>query len=779
MISSILYCNLSYGSTTTFQNKQPAPDLHKLDKLDLNKANWPKIKEELKKIEWKKAVKDLTLEGFNDFLQDNVSDICSKYTPAKGDRPSKPSISRDRAILTRRKKKLTAKLQCLKLKEAKPELIQAVYKQKLELELAIRDQIHADQNKREKDAISKIKLNPKAFFSYSRSFCKTKSGIGPLTDSTGNLQSDPKIMSELLQAQYKKAFSIPRETYPPLPEDPIPKPLFCLEDISFCPDDMIKAIDEVYRYSAVGPDKFAAMILKECKDELAFPLCLLWRKSLDEGIIPHIFLLSTIVPIFKKGNKDDPAKYRPVALTSHLIKVFERVLRDKMVAFMEEHNLISNNQHGFRKGRNCLSQLLHHYDELLHICSNSSNADVIYLDFAKAFDKVDHKILLQKIWRFGFRGKIYNWLKAFLTNRKQRVIVDGVLSSLADVLSGVPQGTVLGPLLFLIFIDDMTNVVKHSSVKLFADDSKLCKEVKCLADQLLLQEDLTSVLKWADTNNMQLNEDKFQVIQHGKLAQLKSSDSHQPYTTTTGVPLPPSSSVTDLGVIIDEDLDWASHIQDKVTKASQFSGWILRTFKSRDKELLMTLFNSLVRSRLEYCSPLWSPYLQKDIIKMESVQRSFTARIAGLKEMNYHERLRHLGLYSLQRRRECYIIIQIWKIWKGINPNDVKLEFHFNARLGPQCRRPKTTGATHLDTLKFNSFCSSGPALFNIIPGEIKLDKKDAVSFKRHLDTHLKRISDTPPTPGYIASNRNSLLEWGYSKKDLLGGGSACQSDLS
>ena len=278
---------------------------------------------------------------------------------------------------------------------------------------------------------------------------------------------------------------------------------------------------------------------------------------------------------------------------------------------------------------------------------------------------------------------------------------------------------------------------------------------------------------------MQLNEDKFQVIQHGKLAQLKSSDSHQPYTTTTGVPLPPSSSVTDLGVIIDEDLDWASHIQDKVTKASQFSGWILRTFKSRDKELLMTLFNSLVRSRLEYCSPLWSPYLQKDIIKMESVQRSFTARIAGLKEMNYHERLRHLGLYSLQRRRERYIIIQIWKIWKGINPNDVKLEFHFNARLGPQCRRPKTTGATHLDTLKFNSFCSSGPALFNIILGEIKLDKKDAVSFKRHLDTHLKRISDTPPTPGYIASNRNSLLEWGYSKKDLLGGGSACQSDLS
>ena len=162
--------------------------------------------------------------------------------------------------------------------------------------------------------------------------------------------------------------------------------------------------------------------------------------------------------------------------------------------------------------------------------------------------------------------------------------------------------------------------------------------------------------------------------------------------------------------------------------------------------------------------------------KFYSQDRSFTARMAGLKEMNYHPRLKHFGLYSLQRCRECYIIIQIWKM---INPNDVKLEFHCNARLGPQCRRPKTTGATHLDTLKFNSFCSSGPALFNIIPGEIKLHKKDAASFKKHLATHLKRISDTPPTPGYIASNRNSLLEWGHSKNDLLGGGSACQSDLS
>ena len=391
-----------------------------------------------------------------------------------------------------------------------------------------------------------------------------------------------------------------------------------------------------------------------------------------------------------------------------------------------------------------------------------------------SFDKVDHVILLQKVRRLGITGKIYEWIKSFLSNRKQHVVVDGIISSPAEVLSGVPQGTVLGPLLFLIFIDDMTDVVLHSKVKLFADDSKLCKKVKSAHDQELLQADLNAVLDWAQDNNMELNEDKFQLIQHGNITQFKCDELHvNPYQTSSGASLSPSSTVVDLGVTINHDLTWATHVQEQVTKASQLTGWILRTFKSRNRELMLTLYSSLVRSRLEYCCPLWSPYQRQHITKIESVQRSYTAKIAGLKDLNYWDRLKSLRLYSLQRRRERYIVIQIWKIWKGLTPNDLELAFKDNSRLGPQCVRPNITGTSSLDTLKFNAFSSRGPALFNIIPKDVKVDRKDTQSFKAALDNFLGKFPDTPPTPGYIASNGNSLLEWVNSNQELLDGGSA------
>jgi len=186
---------------------------------------------------------------------------------------------------------------------------------------------------------------------------------------------------------------------------------------------------------------------------------------------------------------------------------------------------------------------------------------------------------------------------------------------------------------------------------------------------------------------------------------------------------------------------------------------------------MLTLYNSLVRSRLEYCCPLWSPYLKQHITKIESVQRSYTAKIAGLKDLSYWDRLNSLRLYSLQRRRERYIIIQIWKIWKGLIPNDPELAFENNAELGPQCIHPNITGTSSLKSHKFNAFCSSGPALFNIIHNDIKVNREDAQSFKTALDRFLRKIPDTPPTPGYIASNGNSLLEWVKGKQELLDGG--------
>ena len=208
-------------------------------------------------------------------------------------------------------------------------------------------------------------------------------------------------------------------------------------------------------------------------------------------------------------------------MTSHLIKVFERILRKRIVHHLETHGLISPNQHGFRKGRNCLTQLLHHIDEIMNDLDCDANADVIYLDFSKAFDKVDHAILLKKLKSYGITGKLYNWLESFLSDRQQFVSIEGIRSFCTLVLSGVSQGTVLGPLLFLISIDDTVLVVKNSRVKIFADDSKLHKKITSLIDRLLLQRDLEKVLQWAEKNNMELNQEKLQLLHHGKNGDLK------------------------------------------------------------------------------------------------------------------------------------------------------------------------------------------------------------------------------------------------------------------
>ena len=364
-------------------------------------------------------------------------------------------------------------------------------------------------------------MNPKYFYSYAKRHSKTKTRIGPLFDKTKNdYVSNSKEMADILQKQYQSVFSSPKENQNQIihdNEDSIP----ILNDIDFTKSDFVEAIKTISNNAAPGPDGFSAVFLKNCSEELATPFYAIWRECFDKGTTPEIFKESYIIPIYKGGDQGEAQNYRPVSLTSHIMKTFEKIVRKNIVDFLEENHLFNDSQHGFRQGRSCLSQLLEHFDTILTFVEQGKNVDTIYLDFSKAFDKVDHTLLLNKLKHFGIRGKVLKWIESFLRDRKQSVIIDGSKSESAPVVSGVPQGSVLGPILFLLMISDIDENVKYSILASFADDTRVLKEIEGIIDTFKLQHDLNEVYDWTGKNNMNLNSCKFEHMKYGKDVEMK------------------------------------------------------------------------------------------------------------------------------------------------------------------------------------------------------------------------------------------------------------------
>ena len=292
-------------------------------------------------------------------------------------------------------------------------------------------------------------------------------------------------MAEILAEQYSSVFSTPSTNPPSIEDSYLP-----INNIKISPDEIVEAIDELKASAASGPDGIPAILLKKCKIPLSNALSSLWNKSMETGDIPTSLKSSIIPPSHKGGNKSEAANYRPIALTSHLIKIYEKVIRKRLTSFLDANDCLNKNQHGFRKGRSCLTQLLAHHNNIIHLLEMGYNVDVVYLDFAKAFDKVDHNILLHKLKSHGINGKTLRWIQAFLEKRTQKVVVNGKLSSPHQVISGVPQGSVLGPLLFLILIGDIDENTMHSLISSFADDTRATKGLKEETDAASLQNDL-------------------------------------------------------------------------------------------------------------------------------------------------------------------------------------------------------------------------------------------------------------------------------------------------
>ena len=342
---------------------------------------------------------------------------------------------------------------------------------------------------------------------------------------------------------------------------------------------------------------------------------------------------------------------------------------------MKRNNIISDKQHGFRQGRSCLTNLLDTLDTWTKILDDDHGIDVAYLDFRKAFDLVSHRHLIYKMSKYGITGQTLKWIEDFLYDRTQRVVVRGAVSKDFRVTSGVPQGSVLGPILFLIFINDLPLEV-ISPLNLFADDSKIFTTILKDGAEVTnnntgwaaLQRDLDITKQWADKWKMEFNVDKCKIMHLGRL-----NPGHT--YTMDGVELTVTTEEKDLGVLVDNKLDFGKHIKEIVKKANQRIGLIKRGFDCLDTEMFMNLYPVLIRPLLEYCVQVWSPHKQGDIDLIERVQRRATKIIPALKHLPYEERLRRLKLTTLEERRVRGDMIETYKLLTG--KEDIKPDRFF------------------------------------------------------------------------------------------------------
>ena len=424
-----------------------------------------------------------------------------------------------------------------------------------------------------------------------------------------------------------------------------------------------------------------------------------------------------------------------------------------MVNFLEFHGKLDPRQHGSRSGRSTLSQLLQHQDEILQALENGENIDSIYLDFSKAYDKVDHGILLHKLRNLGISGKLGRWIMSFLTGRRQEVLVRGHKSRSSILISGVPQGSVLGPLLFLIFIGDISEGVSAVTL-VYVDYSKVKDKISNESDVEKLQTNLNKIYEWETNNNMKFNGGKFQVVRYGRNQKLKEDTMY--FTGGMEDVIEEVENVSDLGVILTNDARFDAQVEKVCQKATQKSGWILRTFFSRNLSFMRHMFNSLVQPHVDYCSQLYAPNEGTQMDKIENILRNFTKKIPAVKEMNYWQRLEKLKMNSEIRRLERYKIIYTWKILEERVPNcGLEENMTRTDQRGRMVKIPKmnTKAPKAVQTLREGSFQVSGPSLFNKLPRKIRDMKGCSVDdFKEKLDQFLSTIPDEPRCPGLTPS---------------------------
>ena len=459
------------------------------------RANWDRMRRELKNVNWRREFRNKSTTQKWCILKAKIHEAVRKHVPKrkvyKNGRP--PWLNKEILNAIRNKQRLW--------RERRSGGTEADYKEAVK---KVRNLIRRAKYKHEKLIAENRDRNKRPFYAYIRGRTKCRPEVGPLKTATGETVTSSDQMASILNKYFSTVFTTETDAVTPTAGDRAGNSR--VSTVRITEHEIKKKIMKLRASAAAGPDEIGPRVLQELVNEVSAPLTEIYRSSLATGDVPEDWRQANVTPIYKKGAKSDPGNYRPVSLTSVCCKVLESCIKDSIMHHLESNGLLNPSQHGFRAGHSCTTNLLEFLEAVTKAVDNGEPVDVVFLDFAKAFDKVPKKRLTEKMRAHGIRGDLLRWIFNWLSDRRQRVVLNGHASEWKEVLSGVPQGSVLGPLLFLIFINDLDEAAPTAGIlRKFADDTKLGNNVAKEAGRNALQAALDGLYDWSSRWGMEFN----------------------------------------------------------------------------------------------------------------------------------------------------------------------------------------------------------------------------------------------------------------------------------
>lgn len=501
-----------------------------------------------------------------------------------------------------------------------------------------------------------------------------------------------------------------------------------IDEIELC----IKELDSKKASDIYG---MSAKFLKIMTSEISEPLCMIFNESFSKGIFPDHMKLAMILPFYKGGSKLEVSNYRPVSVLPIISKILEKLMLQRLTSFMEKNKIIYEHQFGFQKNKSTTLAVVDLYTKIVDTLDKGNYACSVFLDFAKAFDTVNHKILVSKLENYGIRGTVKQWFESYLNNRKQTVKIGNTFSDEKQITCGVPQGSILGPILFLLYINDIKNSAKQIQFFLFADDTSTYLTHKNIEElEKIYNKELKKVKNWLDANKLSLNVSKSNMI----LFKKNRTKTNQKLTIKImDEEIKEKEYTKYLGILIDNKLTWKQHINHvnlKVTKGLAIL-YKLRNYVS--EQILRMLYFSFIQPHIDYGLLIWGNATTTNLKPIKKKIEKAVRIISFKNKQSPTEPLfDKLRIFSFEKQRILNIAKFMWKVANNETPNTIASLFSKRHRVYGDNNYKYYIPTINTDLMKRN-IIYQGPVIWNTIPSEIK-NKKNIFSFKNAFRKHMR-----------------------------------------